>query len=104
MCDLTYMCCVKKHTIKIEEVIMKLYNTDFEEQETIIHIDYARSQIHLYSCRKTVIKKLKDKLGEPNKVYKIREQVSGASWTLTFEDKRKITSVLSRPTLIGSVK
>ena len=42
---------------------MKLYNTDSEEQETIVHIDYARSQIHLYSCRKIVIKKLKDKLG-----------------------------------------
>lgn len=83
---------------------MKLYNTDFEEQETIVHIDYARSQIYLYSCRKTVIKKLKDKLGEPNKAYIIRDQVSGASWTLSFEDKRKITSVLSRPTLIGSVK
>ena len=104
MCDLTYMCCVKIHTIKIEEVRMKLYNTEFEEQETIVHIDYARSQIHLYSCRKTVIKKLKEKLREPDKVYTIRNQVSGASWTLGFEDKRKITSVLSRPTLIGSVK
>lgn len=83
---------------------MKLYNTDFEEQETIVHIDYARSQTHLYSCRKAVIKKLKDKLGEPNNVYIIRDQVSGASWTLSFVDKRKITSVLSRPTLIGSVK
>ena len=40
---------------------MKLYNTEFEEQETIVHIDYARSQIHLYSCRKTVIRKLKEK-------------------------------------------
>lgn len=83
---------------------MKLYNTDFEEQETIVHIDYARSQIQLYSCRKTVIKKLKKKIGEPNRIYTIRNQVSGASWTLDFEDKRKITSVLSRPTLIGSVK
>ena len=58
----------------------------------------------MYSCRKAVIKKLKDKLGEPSKVYKIRDQVSGVSWTLSFENKRKITSVLSRPTLIRSVK
>lgn len=31
ICDLTHMRCVKKHTIKIEEVIMKLYNTEFKE-------------------------------------------------------------------------
>lgn len=30
--------------------------------------------------------------------------ISGASWELGFEDKKKITSVLSRPLLIGQVK
>ena len=64
---------MKKHIIKADEVTRKYYNIDFEKQKTFFHIDCAKSQIYLCSCRKTVIRNLTKKSGQSNKVYKIRD-------------------------------
>lgn len=83
---------------------MKYYNTLPEERETIINIDYFARVLHIYSSRKSVIKRLYNKLGEPNKTDYIKDSLTGASWSIPFADKKKMNNALSRPTLIGQMK
>ena len=82
----------------------KFYNTDYEEQETIINIDYFKSELYLYTSRRMVYTRIFNKLGEPNKKYYTNKQLSGAVWNIPFTDKKRITSILSRPILIGNMK
>ena len=79
-------------------------DTNYEEQETQINIDYADSIISIYTSRRMTYNKLKSKLGEPSHIYYLKKKISGATWKISFSEKRKITTVLSRPLLIGSVK
>ena len=60
--------------------------------------------MRVYTCRKIVYEKLQKKLGQPTKIYYTQGQISGASWDIPFNEKRKLTAVLSRPLLIGQVK
>lgn len=83
---------------------MKYYNTMPEEQETIINIDYFARKLQIYSSRKSVIQRLYKKLGEPNKSDYIKKSLTGASWNIDFEDKKKITIALSKPLLIAQMK
>ncbi len=83
---------------------MKYYNTIPEEQETIINIHYYNKVLYLYSSRKSVIQRLIRKLGEPSKYDYINKAISGASWNIKFDNKKLITSILSRPLLIGNIK
>lgn len=83
---------------------MKFYNTNIEEQETQISIDYYSKTLNIYSSRKSVIQRLYNKLGEPSKTDYINKSVTGASWQIPFADKKKITIALSRPLLIGQMK
>ena len=82
----------------------KFYNTDYEEQETIINIDYFKSELSLYTSRKNVYNRILDKLGEPTKKYYTDKNISGAKWNISFSNKKDITSILSRPLLIGNMK
>ena len=83
---------------------MKFNNTLPEENETIINIDYFARVLTIYSSRKAVIQRLYNKLGEPNKTDYIKNTVTGASWIIKFEDKKRIGFALSRPTLIAQMK
>lgn len=83
---------------------MRIYNINFDEQETIVNVDYLKSKIHFYSCRKQVMNKLREKLGEPTRMFTYKGSCAGASWEVDFNEKKKITSALSRPLLIGQVK
>jgi len=83
---------------------MKFYKTLPEEQETIINIDYLKKQIRIYSSRKSVLERLYKKLGEPTKTHYLKKEITGAYWEIKFEDKKKISSALSRPLLIGNIK
>ena len=78
--------------------------TNYEEQETQINIDYAGGVISIYTSRRMTYNKIKSKLGEPSHIYYLKKGISGASWKIPFSEKRKITTVLSRTLLIGSVK
>ena len=79
-------------------------NTNYEEQETTILIDYAGSMVSVYTSRKMTFNKLKSKLGNPTKVYYVKKKISGGTWEIPFSEKKKITTALSRPLLIGCVK
>ncbi len=82
----------------------KFYNTDYDEQETIINIDYYKKEVSLYTSRKAVHERIIKKIGKPTKQYYTDKKISGANWIIPFSDKKSITSILSRPTLIGSIK
>ena len=82
----------------------KFYNTNLEEQETIINIDYSKSNVNIYTCQRAVYERLLKKLGQPYKLFYTNKKISGASWKIAFENKRIITQILSRPTLIGQRK
>ena len=82
----------------------KFYKNNLEEQETIINIEYFASKVNLYTCQKTVYDRLRKKIGEPNKTYYTDNKISGASWQIPFEDKKRIRQILSRPSLIGQRK
>ena len=43
-------------------------------------------------------------IAEPKQIYYIQQKISGAKWEIPFENKKSITQVLSRPTLIGQKK
>ena len=83
---------------------MKFFNTIPEEQESIITIDYFTRVLQIYSSRKSVIQRLYNKLGEPSKIDYINKSVTGASWQIPFEDKKKMTIALSKPLLVGQIK
>lgn len=83
---------------------MKYYNTIPEEKETQINIDYFEKTLNIYSSRKSVIQRLYIKLGEPTKTDYINNSITGVSWKINFEDKKKINIALSRPTIIGQIK
>lgn len=78
--------------------------TELEEQETTINIDHFNSTLNLYTCRKPVYERIQKKIGEPTKVYYTQNQISGGYWIIPFKEKKKITSILSRPTLIGQME
>lgn len=80
----------------------KFHNTNLEEQETIINIDYSSSKVNIYTCRKQVYIRLIKKLGQPHKLYYSNKKICAGSWEIPFENKKAITNILSRPTLIGN--
>lgn len=83
---------------------MKFYNTNIEEQETQINIDYFSKTLNIYSSRKSIIQRLYNKLGNPTKADYINNSLTGVSWQIPFADKKKITIALSKPLLIGQMK
>ena len=78
-------------------------NTSLEEQETIINVDYQAKKVHLYTSRKSVIKRYKDKLGKPNKTYTTNGLISGCSWCIPFNDRKRLGIIFSRPNVIGNM-
>lgn len=77
-------------------------NTSSDEQETIINIDYSSSEFNIYTSQRTVYQRLVKKLGQPQKICYIKNKIASGSWTISFKEKKIITQILSRPTLIGS--
>lgn len=83
---------------------MKFYNTIPEEQESHIVIDYFNRTLTVYSSRKSVLKRLLNKLGKPIKEHFINKALTGASWRISFDNKKDITAALSKTLLIGQMK
>jgi len=81
----------------------EFYKTELEEQETIINIIYPERRIDIYTCRPAVHRRIKSKLGEPTKTYTTNGLISGASWTINFDDER-VKSIISKLVFIGSMK
>ena len=82
----------------------KFYDTNYDEQESIINIDYCKKQFYLYTSRKAVYDRIVKKLGNPTNKYYTNKKISSASWIIPFTDKKSITTILSRPILIGNMK
>lgn len=80
------------------------YKTTLEEQETILNIDYYGKKVHLYTSQKVVYERIVKKIGAPTKIFYTKGEISGANWEIPFENKKQITQILSRPTLIGQRK
>ena len=76
-------------------------NTSSDEQETIINIDYSTSVVYVYTSQRTVYQRLVKKLGQPQNIGYIKNKIVSGSWNIPFKDKKTITQILSRPTLIG---
>lgn len=83
---------------------MNFYNNFPEEQETNINITYVDGFLHIYSSRKSVLKRLLKALGEPMQANFIDESLTGASWKIPFNDKKAIKTALSKVLLIGHIK
>ena len=79
-------------------------NTDLDEQETIIHIDYFHKHVNAYTSKKSIYERLCRKIGNPQETYYTKNKITGAKWIISFSDRKTITSLLSRPTLIGNIK
>ena len=77
-------------------------NTGSDEQETIINIDYSSSIVYVYTSQRTVYQRLVKKLGQPQNIGYIKNKIVSGSWNIPFKDKKIITQILSRPTLICS--
>ena len=82
----------------------KFCNTDLDEQETIIHIDYFNKKVNAYTSRKSIYERLCRKIGKPQETYSVINKISGARWNISFSDRKTLTLLLSRPTLIGNIK
>ena len=89
----------------IKEINLKnFFLTDLKEQETIVNINYYERVLIVYTCRKSVAERLKKKFGEPTKVYCTNKQISGVRYEIPFNKRREMSSILSRPLLIGNMK
>lgn len=82
----------------------KFFNTDIEEQETLIHVDYFSKIITLYTSSELIYSRYLEKLGEPSKIYYIKNKISGASWKVPFDDKKRSGYIFSRPSIVGKKK
>lgn len=54
------------------------FYTIFEEQETIINIDYSKSEISIYTNRQSIYLRILHKLGKPNEKFYIENKLCGA--------------------------
>ena len=86
---------------KLKKWTIKFNKTNSEEKETQINIDYSEKEVIIYTSNRDILLKIKNKIGEPSRVFTLKGLISGAEWRIPFYDKRTITSILSRPLLIG---
>ena len=82
----------------------KFLNTDIQEQETLIHVDFFSRLITLYTSSELAYNRYLEKLGEPSKIYYTKNKISGASWIVSFDDGVKSRCVFSKPTALGRNK
>ncbi len=80
------------------------YRTCLEEQETLINIDYYGREVVVYTSNSTTYSKLIKKIEYEPKKFITKGKISGAEWRIPFSDRKTITSILSRPLLIGNRK
>lgn len=78
------------------------YDTDIKEQETIINVDYEKKIATFYTSRKTIYSRMKKEIGEPTRVYYIGKKITGATWEISFKDKR-INKIFYKSKIIGEL-
>ena len=78
------------------------YNTKIEEQETIITIDYFTREVYIYTSQKDVYRRIVKRIGQPNYTDCLKGKTVSGRWIIPFSERKMITQILSRPTLIGN--
>ena len=78
------------------------YNTKIEEQETIITIDYSTREVYIYTSQKDVYRRIVKRIGQPNYTDFLKGKTVSGRWIIPFSERKMITQILSRPTLIGN--
>ena len=86
--------------MKGDNAMAQFANTINDEQETIINIDYTANLVYVYTSQKLVYKRLVKKLGTPDKIDYIRKKIVSGTWAIPFENRKTITQLLSRSTLL----
>ena len=74
-----------------------------DEQETVINIDYCEKTINIYTSRKSVGKRLEKKLGEADKIIKLKDEIVAVEYKRNLSDKN-IRPILSMSTIIGGFR
>lgn len=74
-----------------------------DEQETIMNIDYCKKTISVYTSRKSVGERLIKKLGEPTRIDRRNNLVSGITYERSLFDK-DVSKFFSKMLLIGAFR
>lgn len=80
--------------------MIQFANTPSEEQETIINIDYDSREVYIYTSQKNIFQRLVKKLGQPQNIGYLKNKIVSGNWTISFDDKRSISLIISSSTLI----
>ena len=75
-----------------------------EEQETHVWIDYLERKVFIYTNRASAYRRLLRKIGKPKKINYIKGKIVGGTWEISFENKKLVSSVLTKSVLVGSFK
>ena len=66
-------------------------NTDLDEQETIIHIDYFHKHVNAYTSKKSIYERLCRKIGNPQETYYTKNKITNLNLTrLRMKTKRVV--------------
>ena len=82
---------------------MEWENIPRDEQETILNIDYAEKEITVYTNRKSVAKRLKNKIGEPTNIDVSYGRICSVTYKRNLFDK-DVSKFFSKMLLIGVFK
>ena len=82
---------------------MMFYNSASEEQETQIWFDYFQKSVSIYTSKKSIYKRLEKELGTPNKIDKIAGEVTGGTWVINFNDRKRLRSTIALQILLGKI-
>lgn len=82
----------------------EFYNTNTNEQESVVNIIYEQRAVSVYTSRKQMYFRLIAKIGKPTKIYFVDKKITGGRWDISFNDRDKIKKVLCLSTLIGQMK
>ena len=74
-----------------------------EEQETLISIDYNEKTLTFYTTRKSVAKRIQNKVGKPTKTEYINGQISAVTYIRNLFDD-DIKKFMSISTIVGGFR
>lgn len=75
--------------------------SSLDEQESLIHIDYFKKKISVYTNRKSVGVRLERKLGEPSRTFVKFGKIDAVEYTRNLWDK-DVAKFFSKILIIGN--
>lgn len=77
----------------------KFYKTSPEEQEVVINLNRKDKEMKVYTSDLTIYTRFIKRIGQPNKKYYIRNQITGGDWIFSFDNK-SIKNIIVRSLLV----